>query len=57
MTPLYAYAPRGKRAVGSVPRNYVANMTLIASLSLQGIGEALLLGKSKIGEVFFGGSE
>ena len=43
MTPLYAYAPRGQRAVGKVPRNYGANMTLIASLSTQGIGEALIL--------------
>lgn len=43
LTPLYAYAPRGKRAIGTVPRNYGANLTLIASLSLQGIGEAMLL--------------
>ena len=27
MTPLYAYAPRGERAVGKVPRNYGANLT------------------------------
>ena len=43
MTPLYAYAPRGERAVGKVPRNYGANLTLIASLSLTGFGEAMLL--------------
>lgn len=43
MTPLYAYAPRGKRAIGKVPRNYGANLTLIASLSLSGMGEAMLL--------------
>ena len=43
MTPLYAYAPRGQRAIGKVPRNYGANMTLIASMSLQGMGEALIL--------------
>lgn len=43
MTPLYAYAPRGQRAIGKVPRNYGATMTLIASLSMQGMGEALLL--------------
>jgi transposase len=29
--------------VGKVPRNYGANTTLIASLSLQGMGEALIL--------------
>ena len=43
MTPLYAYAPRGQRAIGKVPRNYGANMTLMASLSMQGMGEALIL--------------
>src|SRR5260370_4352060 len=43
MTPLYAYAPRGQRAVGKIPRNYGANMTLLASLSIQGMGEALIL--------------
>jgi transposase len=43
MTPLYAYAPRGQRAKGSVPRNYGASLTLIASLSTQGMGEALML--------------
>ncbi|HEX7733309.1 MAG TPA: transposase [Ktedonobacteraceae bacterium] len=43
MTPLYAYAPRGERAIGTVPRNYGANLTLIASLSVQGMGEAMLL--------------
>jgi transposase len=43
MTPLYAYAPRGERAIGNVPRNYGAIMTLIASLSIQGMGEAFIL--------------
>ncbi|HEY4388993.1 MAG TPA: IS630 family transposase, partial [Ktedonobacteraceae bacterium] len=43
MTPLYSYAPRGKRAIGTLPRNYGANLTLIASLSLQGMGEAMVL--------------
>jgi transposase len=43
MTPLYAYAPRAERAVGKVPRNYGSIMTLIASLSLSGMGPALLL--------------
>jgi transposase len=43
LTSLYAYAPRGQRAVGKVPRNYGAIMTLIASMSMQGMGEALIL--------------
>jgi len=43
MTPLYAYAPRGQRAYGKVPRNYGAMMTVIASISLSGMGPAFLL--------------
>src|SRR5215472_1368413 len=43
LTPLYARAPRGRRAVGRGPRNDGATITLIASLWLQGMGEALFL--------------
>ncbi len=43
MTPMYAYAPRGQRAYGKVPRNSGANTTLMASLSRQGMGEAFIL--------------
>jgi hypothetical protein len=43
LTPLYARAPKGQRAVGKVPRNYGANTTLLASLSRQGMGEAFIL--------------
>lgn len=43
LTPLYARAPRGVRAIGKVPRNYGTKTTLIASLSLHGMGEAFLL--------------
>jgi transposase len=43
LTPLYARAPRGQRALGRVPRNTPPNTTLIASLSLAGIGPTLLL--------------
>lgn len=43
LTPLYARAPRGQRAIGQVPRNTPPNTTLIASLSLSGIGPSLLL--------------
>lgn len=43
LTPLYARAPRGQRAIGRVPRNTPPNTTLIASLSLQGIGPSLLV--------------
>src|SRR5438270_12505816 len=43
LTRLYARAPKGKRARGSIPRNRGKNMTLMASLSLRGMGEALIL--------------
>ncbi len=52
MTPLYAYAPKGQRAIGTVPRNYGASMTLIASLSLSGMGEALILDGAADGAAF-----
>jgi transposase len=43
LTPLYARAPKGQRAHGSVPRNRGKNTTLLASLSAEGIGASMLL--------------
>jgi transposase len=43
LTPLYARAPRGQRAYGRTPRNRGKNTTLIASLSLQGMGASFIL--------------
>lgn len=43
LTPIYARAPKGERALGSVPRNTEKNTTLIASLTTHGIGPAMLL--------------
>ena len=43
LTPRYARAPRGARAYGAVPRNTPPNTTVIASLSLQGIGPSVLM--------------
>jgi len=43
LTPLYARAPRGQRAHGSVPRNRGKNTTLLASLTVQGMGASMLL--------------
>ncbi len=43
LTRLYARSPKGRRAYGAIPRNRRANVTLLAALSLQGIGEALIL--------------
>lgn len=43
LTPRYARAPRAARAIGYVPRNTPPNTTLIASLTLDGLGPAMLL--------------
>ena len=43
LTPRYARAPRGQRAYGSVPRNTPANTTVIAALTIAGMGSALVL--------------
>ena len=52
LTPTYARAPKGERAKGSVPRNRGKNTTLIASLSLEGMGAALILEGSTNGAAF-----
>jgi hypothetical protein len=43
LAPRYARSPRGQEAIGYVPRNTPPNTTLIASLSLEGIGPSLVL--------------
>jgi transposase len=43
LTPLYARAPKGQRARGSVPRNRGKNTTLLASLALEGIGASMMI--------------
>lgn len=43
LTPLYGRAPKGQRVHGSVPRNRGKNTTLLASLSLQGIGACMII--------------
>jgi len=52
LTRLYARSPRGRRVYGTVPLNRRANITLLASLSLQGMGEALILEGSVGGRAF-----
>lgn len=41
LTPLRARAPRGTRAVGRVPRGRRQTVTLVATLTLEGMGPAL----------------
>ena len=43
LTPLYARAPRGERASGSVPRNRGHNTTILGALSVQGLQAAMTL--------------
>jgi transposase len=43
LTRRYGWAPRTERCHGAVPRNYGRNLTLIASLSLDGIEAPMLL--------------
>jgi transposase len=43
LTPLYARAPKGQRAHGSLPRTRGKNMTLLAALSLSGVGASMII--------------
>ena len=52
LTPLYGRAPKGQRATESVPRNRGKNMTLIASLSLEGIGASMIIEGAANGVAF-----
>jgi transposase len=52
MTRRYARAPKGERAYGSVPRNRGKNTTLLASMSLEGMGEAMAVEGSTTQKVF-----
>jgi transposase len=52
MTPRYSRAPRGERAVGSAPRNHTQNTTLVASLSVSGLGAAMTLDGALDGDAF-----
>jgi transposase len=42
MPPRYARAPRGERAVASIPRNTPPNTTTISSLTAEGMGPSLM---------------
>ena len=52
LTRMYARAPKRKRARGSVPRNRRKNITLLASLSLSGMGESMLVEGAANTELF-----
>ena len=52
LAPLYGYAPRGERVHLSVPRNRGKNTTLLAAMTLDGMGETLAIEGSTDKEVF-----
>ncbi len=52
LAPLYAWSRRGERAFASVPRNWGKNVTLLASMSMEGMGPCLTVEGSTTSEVF-----
>ena len=52
LTRRYARAPRGVRAVGSVPQNYGQSLTVLAALDCYGMRAALLMPGATDREVF-----
>jgi transposase len=52
LTPRYGWAPKGERAIGSVPRNRGKNTTLIASLGWQGMSECMIIEGATTAAVF-----
>jgi len=52
LTRLYARAPKGKRARGTILRKRGKNVTMITDLSLQGLGERFILDGAANGDLF-----
>jgi transposase len=52
LSPLYAWSRKGERAFGSAPRNWGKNVTLLASITREGLGECLAVEGSTTREVF-----
>jgi transposase len=52
LSPIYAWAPKGRRARWSVPRNRGANTTLLSSMSMEGMGPSLSVEGSTTSVVF-----
>jgi transposase len=52
LAPLYAWSRRGQRARFEVPRNWGANVTLLASMSAEGMGACLAVEGSTTKVVF-----
>src|SRR5215212_12024892 len=54
LSPLYAWSPKGERAYGSAPRNWGKNVTLLSSITEEGVGPCLAVEGSTTREVFEG---
>ena len=52
MTRLYGRAPRGERAVGSVPINYGSNLTIIGALGAMGLSALMTVDGATDGDIF-----
>jgi transposase len=52
LAPLYAYAPKGRRAYSKLPRNRGANITLLSSISVEGMEPSMVVVGSVTREVF-----
>jgi transposase len=52
LSALYAWSRKGKRAFGSAPRNWGKNVTLLASITAEGVGSCLAVEGSTTREVF-----
>ena len=52
MVPLRARAPKGERAFGKAPKNWDKNVTLISSISSEGMGPSMSIEGSVDGEAF-----
>jgi hypothetical protein len=49
---LYAWSRRGERAITKVPRNWGANVTLLTSMSAEGMGPSMTVEGPTTREVF-----
>ena len=52
LTPRYGRAPKGERVRGKAPRNWGKNVTLISSITLEGIGASISIEGSSDTESF-----
>jgi transposase len=52
LTPRYGRAPKGERARGKAPRNWGKNVTLISSITLEGMGASISIEGSSDTESF-----